>query len=314
MHGKGSFLLFFAAAVAIRGAAAFLRRRNPEETSQRARVRAALREGRAVGDAADAALAAELAPGMLPLCAWPPRRRDQVTHVIVIVVSASAIVSGAVAHWSSHRDPRVLLFLVPVLVVHARSLRNAIVLPSRIQQALAANEARYGPPTPSSAPARKVRTGRVVLAVAIAVAAMIALAVVVGFVRSRPAPNRGIALAYARAIVAFEHERGRPPLLGTEDWPVAAAGPVDRHGKPYLKRIPSAIGREHYVFWQIRGDSRPSDPSFRVIQPPAGTHIVTYEPYGFADDRVTRSYNLSVSPAPICGALGDPPTAPYCSR
>jgi hypothetical protein len=126
-----------------------------------------------------------------------------------------------------------------------------------------------------------------------------------------------IALAFADAIVAFEHDSHRPPLLGTPDWPVPLNGPVSPTGHAYLARIPeAAVG---YTIWQTRSRSgsfpSPESAEVPVIAPPAN-RVIQYVPYGRTWDFDTESYGYEgylvlVKPgdaARYAEASGDPPT------
>jgi hypothetical protein len=126
-----------------------------------------------------------------------------------------------------------------------------------------------------------------------------------------------IALAYADAIVAFEHDSHRPPLLGTPDWPVPLNGPVSPTGHAYLARIPEAA--DGYTVWQTRSRSgsfpSPESAEVPVIAPPAN-RVIQYVPYGRTWDFETESYGYEgylvlVKPgdaARYAEASGDPPT------
>jgi hypothetical protein len=125
-----------------------------------------------------------------------------------------------------------------------------------------------------------------------------------------------IALDYSSAIVAFEHDFHRPPLLDTTDWPVPLTGPVSASGQPYLAVTPPDATR--YVFWQTgsRSGQFVSAEGSRVpVITPPGDHVVQYVPYGRTWNPATSSYGYEgylVLVRPDAGheveASGDPPT------
>jgi hypothetical protein len=141
---------------------------------------------------------------------------------------------------------------------------------------------------------------------------------------SSPKGPGDVALAYAGAVVAFQHAHGRPPLLGPPDWPSKLGGPVDDAFRPYLASTPGYVLKHPFDVIQTRSRSGafPS-PASEAIQVTSTSHdwVIQYVPFGrtFSFKLEDYAYNgylvLVTTPYTLrdgtdghhCEAWSDPP-------
>jgi hypothetical protein len=157
---------------------------------------------------------------------------------------------------------------------------------------------QQGPPrraAPPATPRRDPPWGRRILVVGV-VLALAAAGIYARLARPRSAQmsQSDIAVAYAGAVVAFEHDHaGRPPLLSTNDWPDKLAGPVNASAAPYLSEIPRYVAAHPFDVIQTRSRSGsfPSPQSLSVpVTSTTSEWVIQYVPYGRTFDLDKEAY------------------------
>jgi len=115
------------------------------------------------------------------------------------------------------------------------------------------------------------------------------------------------ARAYAEAIVAFQHDHNRTPLIGTKDWPNALNGPLDYNGTPYMKAVPKFVSN-HWFQVVVRAElaGSPIDGYYIVYIPPRRTFSPKTGAYVYQGYLLRIEVPYWWSDSHDCQASGDP--------